>query len=106
MPPFTNTELISGTKPVPANRPVEAAAIAAAIVRVLDKPKSHVSIPGGVRVLVGVIALLGPRSRRWVQRRTGSDRVFLDFDPAARSSYEDRAQHATGLLPLAERRET
>ncbi|MCP9274422.1 hypothetical protein [Mycolicibacterium arenosum] len=69
MPPFTNTELISGTRPV----------------------------PGAVRVPLGVIAVLGPRARRWVQRRTGSDRVFLDFDPAQRRSYEDRAQHATGL---------
>ncbi len=106
MPPFTNTELISGTRPVAANRPAEPADIAAAIIKVLDKPKTHVSIPGGVRVPLGIIALLGPRGRRWVQRRTGSDRVFLDFDPAERSSYEDRAQHATGLMSLAERKES
>ena len=97
MPPFTNTELISGTRPVSANKPVEPADIAAAIVRVLDKPTTHVSVPGAVRVPLGVIAVLGPRARRWVQRRTGSDRVFLDFDPAQRRSYEDRARHATGL---------
>lgn len=97
MPPFTNTELISGTKPVSASRPAEPSDIAAAIVRVLDKPTTHVSVPGAVRVPLGVIAVLGPRARRWVQRRTGSDRVFLDFDPVQRRSYEDRAQHATGL---------
>jgi short-subunit dehydrogenase len=99
MPPFTNTELISGTKPVAANRPVEPEDIAAAIVKVLDKPKTHVSIPGAVRFPLAVIAMLGPRGRRWLQRRTGSDRVFLDFDAAARQSYEERAQHATGLAP-------
>jgi NAD(P)-dependent dehydrogenase (short-subunit alcohol dehydrogenase family) len=97
MPPFTNTELISGTKPVSANRPVEPADIAAAIVKVLDRPTTQVAVPVGVRVPLGIIAVLGPRARRWVQRRTGSDRVFLDFDTAQRSSYEDRAQHATGL---------
>jgi short-subunit dehydrogenase len=99
MPPFTNTELISGTKPVSANRPVEPEDIAAAIVKVLDRPKTHVAVPSAVRIPLTVIAMLGPRGRRWVQRRTGSDRVFLDFDPSARQSYEDRAQHATGLAP-------
>lgn len=97
MPPFTNTELISGTHPVSANRPVEPEDIAAAVVKVLDKPKTHVSVPGAVRLPLTMIALLGPRGRRWVQRRTGSDRVFLDFDTGARQSYEERAQHATGL---------
>jgi short-subunit dehydrogenase len=100
MPPFTNTELISGTKPVSANRPVEPEDIAAAIVKVLDRPKTHVAVPSAVRIPLTVIAMLGPRGRRWVQRRTGSDRVFLDFDPSARQSYEDRAQHATGLAPV------
>jgi NAD(P)-dependent dehydrogenase (short-subunit alcohol dehydrogenase family) len=104
MPPFTNTELISGTKPVSANRPAEPEDIAAAIVKVLDKPKTHVSVPAGVRLPLTVIAMLGPRARRWVQRRTGSDRVFLDFDPSARQSYEERAQHATGLAPAEEGR--
>jgi NADP-dependent 3-hydroxy acid dehydrogenase YdfG len=97
MPPFTNTELISGTKPVAANKPVEPEDIAAAIVKVLDKPKTHVSVPSAVRLPLTVIAMLGPRGRRWVQRRTGSDRVFLDFDSGVRESYEERAQHATGL---------
>ena len=98
MPPFTNTELISGTRPVSASRPVEPAEIAAAIVRVLDKPRTHVAVPGAIRLPLGVIAMLGPRARRWVQRRTGSDRVFLDFDATERRSYEDRAEHATGLV--------
>ena len=26
------------------------------------------------------------------------DRVFIDFDTAARKAYEDRAQHATGIV--------
>lgn len=106
MPPFTNTELISGTKPIAANRPVEPEEIAAAIVKVLNKPKTHVAVPTAVRVPLGIIAVLGPRGRRWVQRRTGSDRVFLDFDQNVRRSYEDRAQHATGLVSAAEGSDT
>jgi short-subunit dehydrogenase len=105
MPPFTNTELITGTKPVAANRPVEPEEIAAAIVRVLDKPKTHVAVPGPIRFPLAVIAMLGPRGRRWLQRLTGSDRVFLDFDTSARQSYEERAEQATGLAP-AEREMT
>ena len=98
MPPFTNTELIA----VPRHRCRQQA----------RRTRGH---RGGHRegarqaedARVGarrsavaahdVIAMLGPRGRRWVKRRTGSDRVFLDFDSAARQSYEERAQHATGL---------
>jgi NADP-dependent 3-hydroxy acid dehydrogenase YdfG len=98
MPPFTNTELISGTHPGSAGKPVEPEAIAAAIVKVLDKPKTHVSVPGGLRFVLSITNMLGPRGRRWLNRRTGTDRVFLDFDVAARRSYEERAQTATGVL--------
>ncbi|MGH3642466.1 MAG: SDR family oxidoreductase [Mycobacterium sp.] len=106
MPPFTNTELISGTKGGPAGKPVEPEDIAAAIVKTLDKPKTHVSVPGGLRFILAITNMLGPRGRRWLNRRTGTDRVFLDFDPNARRSYEDRAQHATGLAPTGEGKES
>jgi short-subunit dehydrogenase len=102
MPPFTNTELISGTKPVAGSKAVEPEEIAAAIVKVLNKPKTHVSVPGGVRFVLSITNVLGPRSRRWLNRRTGTDRVFLDLDMAARQSYEDRAQAATGVVSNSE----
>jgi short-subunit dehydrogenase len=98
MPPFTRTELISGTAETRTNRPVEPAAIAAAIVKTLDKPKTHVTVPGGIRLVLGPIGLLGPRGRRWVGRRFGTDKVFLDFDTAARQRYEQRAQDALGVV--------
>jgi NADP-dependent 3-hydroxy acid dehydrogenase YdfG len=98
MPPFTNTELISGTKPTAANKPVEPEDIAAAIVKVLNKPKTHASVPADIRFVLTVTNLLGPRGRRWLNRRTGTDRVFLDLDVTARRSYEERAQAATGLV--------
>jgi hypothetical protein len=31
----------------------------------------------------------------------GNDRVFLDFDTQARQNYENRAQHATGVIDEA-----
>jgi len=98
MPPFVKTELISGTHGVGSDNAVAPAEIAAAIVKVLDKPKTHVSVPGGMRFLVGLLNLLGPRGRRWVNRRTGTDRMFLDFDAGVRQSYEERAQAATGMV--------
>lgn len=104
MPPFTNTELIAGTKPVSANKPVEPDDIANAIVKVLDQPKTHVSVPSGIRLVLTITNLLGPRGRRWLNRRTGSDRVFLDLNTAERRSYEERAQTATGVLSVPEQR--
>jgi len=71
-------------------------------VKVLDKPKTHVSVPGPVRFVMTLLSLLGPRGRRWVNRRSGTDRVFLDFDAAERQSYEQRAQRATGIVPATE----
>jgi NADP-dependent 3-hydroxy acid dehydrogenase YdfG len=102
MPPFVKTELISGTHGIGADNAVEPEDIAAAIVKVLDKPTTHVSVPGAVRFVMIALSMLGPRGRRWVNRRSGTDRVFLDFDTSARESYEDRAQHATGLVPATE----
>jgi short-subunit dehydrogenase len=98
MPPFTSTELISGTSGVAANKPAEPEDIAAAIVKVLDKPKTHVSVPGGLRFILAVTNMLGPRGRRWLNRRTGTDRVFLEFDESARRTYEERARAATGVV--------
>ena len=98
MPPFTNTELISGTSGVTANRPAEPEDIAAAIVKVLDRPKTHVSVPGGLRFIIAVLSMLGPRGRRWLNRRTGTDRVFLDFDSDVRRAYDERARAATGVV--------
>ena len=102
LPPFTNTELIAGTRPVSAGKPVEPEDIAKAVVKVLDRPRTHVTVPAGIRFPLAAIAMFGPRGRRWVQRRTGADRVFLDVDADARRNYDDRAEHATGLVPIEE----
>ncbi|TDH55925.1 SDR family oxidoreductase [Mycobacterium eburneum] len=98
MPPFTNTELISGTKTTAASKPVEPEQIAAAIVKALDKPKTHVSVPGPIRFTAALASMLGPRGRRWMNKRLGLDRIFLDVDNTARQAYEERAQHAQGVI--------
>jgi short-subunit dehydrogenase len=103
MPPFTKTELISGTKTSAANKPVEPEDIAAAIVKTLDKPKTHVSVPPPLRFVAATASMLGPRGRRWLNKRLGLDRVFLDFDPNARQGYEHRAQAALGVVETPEK---
>lgn len=97
LPTFTNTELISGTHPSASQKPVEPTDIATAVVKVLDKPKSQVSVPGSIRPTAILAMLLPDRGRRWLSRKLGNDTVFLNFDAGARQAYEDRAQHATGL---------
>ncbi|BBY73913.1 short-chain dehydrogenase [Mycolicibacterium parafortuitum] len=98
MPPFTKTELIAGTKESGAIKPVEPEQIAAAVAKTLDKPKTHVSVPPVLRFTAQAAQLLGPRGRRWLNRKLGLDQVFLDFDSTARQSYEQRARSALGVV--------
>ena len=98
LPTFTNTELIAGTKDTGAQKPVQPEDIAAAIVKTLDKPKTHVSVPTPLRFIGAATSMLGPRGRRWLSKQMGNDRVFLDYDVTARKSYEDRAQAAVGVV--------
>ncbi|MCW2512482.1 MAG: short-chain dehydrogenase [Mycobacterium sp.] len=98
MPPFTNTQLISGTKETVGTKPVEPEDIAAAIVKTLNKPKTQVSVPTPLRFTAAAASMLGPRGRRWLNKKLGLDHVFLEFDKTARGSYENRAQAAQGVL--------
>jgi NAD(P)-dependent dehydrogenase (short-subunit alcohol dehydrogenase family) len=103
MPPFTNTELIAGTKSGGAIKPVEPEDIAAAVIKTLEKPKTHVSVPAPLRFTAQAAQMLGPRGRRWLNKRLGLDTVFLDFDRAKREGYERRAQAAQGVVESPER---
>lgn len=98
LPTFTNTELIAGTSPSAAQKPVQPEDVAAAVVRVLDKPKTLTSVPGFGRRSAILASLLPDRGRRWLNKKAGNDTVFLTFDTAARQAYEDRARNATGVI--------
>ncbi|BBZ35551.1 SDR family oxidoreductase [Mycolicibacterium confluentis] len=98
LPTFTNTDLISGTKATGAQKPVQPEDIAAAVVKVLDKPSiTHLSVPGPLRAVGALTQLLPARGRRWLSHKLGNDTVFLNFDASARAAYEKRAQNATGV---------
>jgi hypothetical protein len=45
-----------------------------------------------------VATLLSDRRRRWLNKKMGNDTVFLKLDTTTRRTYEDRAQHATGVV--------
>jgi NAD(P)-dependent dehydrogenase (short-subunit alcohol dehydrogenase family) len=99
MPPFTQTDLIAGTKSSGVGKPVIPEVVARAIVGALDKPRTHVSVPQPARFVGPVVSMLGPRSRRWFNKRIGADKLFLDdVDHAARAFYEERAQSALGVV--------
>jgi short-subunit dehydrogenase len=97
LPTFTNTELIAGTHTSAAQKPVQPEDVAAAVVKVLDKPTTIVSVPRPLRFVAALAQMLSPRGRRRLSKRLGNDRVFLDFDRTARQRYEERAQHALGV---------
>lgn len=98
MPPFTRTELIAGTKDTGTSKPIAPEKIASAIVRTLDRPKTHVMVPYPMRIIGPMLSLLGPGGRRRLNRKMGSDRLFLDFDADARRDYERRAEDAIGVV--------
>lgn len=98
MPTFTNTDLIAGTDATGARKPVEPADIAAAVVRILDRPTTAASVPAPLRPISILSQLLPPRGRRWLSHKLGNDTVFMTFDAAARAAYEQRARSATGVL--------
>ncbi|MDG5773165.1 SDR family oxidoreductase [Mycolicibacterium fortuitum] len=98
MPPFTNTDLIAGTKSGGAIKPVEPEDIAAAIIKTLNKPKTHVSVPPPLRFTAQAAQMLPPKGRRWMNKKLGLDDVFLEFDTAKRKAYEERAQAAQGVI--------
>ncbi|OBK26942.1 short-chain dehydrogenase [Mycobacterium asiaticum] len=98
MPPFTQTDLIAGTKGTGAARPVGPPVVAAAIVGALDKPRTQVAVPRTAKFVGPAVAMLGPRGRRWFNKRIGADKLFLDdIDHTARAYYETRAQSSLGL---------
>lgn len=98
MPTFTDTELIAGTSATGAQKPVQPQEIAAAVVKVIDKPTTALSVPGSLRPISILSQLLPPRGRRWLSHKLGNDTVFMNFDAAARAAYENRAQSAIGVI--------
>ena len=76
MPPFTQTDLIAGTNSSGVGKPIAPEVVAAAIVGALDKPRTQVAVPQPTRLVGPMVSMLGPRARRWFNRRIGADSCF------------------------------
>ena len=98
MPTFTNTELISGTQTSAAQKPVEPEDIAAAVVKVLDKPKTHVSVPPWGRFIRAGHADAVGQGRRWLSHKIGQRHGVPGLRRQGAASYEQRAQAAQGVV--------
>ena len=72
--------------------------IAAAVIKTLEKPKTHVSVPTPLRFTAQAAQMLGPRGRRWLNKRLGLDTRVPGFRRTARQGYEQRAQAAQGVV--------
>ncbi|TMK70927.1 MAG: SDR family NAD(P)-dependent oxidoreductase [Actinobacteria bacterium] len=90
LPGFVRTELTSGVKRPGYVREVEPEDIAEAIVGALHRPRLQVWVPRSLGPVTYVNSLLPRAVREGAARILGADRVFLDFDVAARAGYEER----------------
>lgn len=90
MPSFTATDLIAGTTTPSGGKVVAPEEVAKAVVKVIERPKTHVVVPYSMRFMAPLMSMMGPRSRRWLNARVGSDNAFLVVDRDARKTYEAR----------------
>ena len=72
--------------------------IAAAIVKVLDKPTTLASVPPWGRFFSAITPMLAPQGPPLAVAQDGQRQRLPDFDPKAREAYEQRAQAAQGVV--------
>jgi len=90
LPSFTNTELVAGTRSPKGQRNNEPGDIAAAVVKLIGKPRPRAIVPSKFAPTVALGGLFPARIREASSRFYGLDRIFLDYDPAARKAYDER----------------
>ncbi|MFB4311541.1 SDR family oxidoreductase [Actinomadura sp. GTD37] len=90
LPTFTNTDLVAGTASPKGQKNCEPEDIAAAVAALIGRPRPQVVVPKKLGAQVKIGALLPERLRRATSRRLGLDKIFLDYDPDARKSYDAR----------------
>jgi NAD(P)-dependent dehydrogenase (short-subunit alcohol dehydrogenase family) len=90
LPSFTNTELIDGTEATGLLRPVEPEDVAAAVVKMILKPKLTATVPPYFAFGGANWSLTAARLKPWMRRRFGLDTVFTEFDHDERADYENR----------------
>lgn len=92
LPSFTNTELIAGTAATGLMKPIEPADVAAAVVRMIDRPKATATVPRLFAFGGANWSLTSRRVKPWLRARLGLDTVFTEFDRDQRAAYTDRTR--------------
>ncbi|MFG1998931.1 SDR family oxidoreductase [Spirillospora sp. NPDC048911] len=90
LPTFTNTELIAGTRSPKGQKNAEPEDIAATVVALVGKPRPQVTVPAKLGAQIRLGALFPDRVKQAIARRYGTDKIFLEYDAAARKSYDAR----------------
>ncbi|GAA0947944.1 SDR family oxidoreductase [Actinocorallia libanotica] len=90
LPSFTNTELVAGTRSPRGQRNCEPEEIAAAVLSLLARPRPQVVVPARLSPQIRAMPLVPQRVKDLLNRRLGLDTLFLEFDPRARKSYDER----------------
>ncbi|SNS07246.1 SDR family oxidoreductase [Actinomadura mexicana] len=90
LPTFTNTELTAGTRSPKGQKNCEPEDIAAAVARLVGRPRPQAVVPKKLGAQVRLGALLPERVRQATSRRLGLDKIFLEYDPEARKGYDAR----------------
>ena len=93
LPAAVNTDMTSGMVGLPGAGKLDPAAVAAAIVRTVERHRPRVAVPRWLGAVMKVGRLLPAPVADALGRKLGSDRVFFeDLDRGARSRYETRAR--------------
>jgi len=90
LPSFTNTELVAGTRSPRGQKNNEPEDIAAAVLKLIVKPRARAIVPPKFAPGIALGGLLPARVREASSRMYGLDKIFLDFDTAARKAYDER----------------
>ena len=89
MPNLVRTALGAGITPPKLSGSLNAETVSKAVMRVLDRPKFALAVPGYFGPLLRLSKLLPVAVQDWADDRIGSDRIGLGGDPSVREAYLD-----------------
>ena len=92
LPTVVQTELSAGVPAAKGVKPVSAEDVAAAIEKVVRKPRAEMWVPNWVQGPTKVTQALPRRVQDAMAKLTDAANVLSQADPAARAAYEERAR--------------
>lgn len=98
-PAVIKTQLSAGLGEVKGIRAVTPEEVAAAIVEGLKRPRFAIFVPKAIGVMALAYSALPFKARGLLARVSGSDKLLLNADPAARAAYEAKVLGSAGPAP-------